>query len=122
MWLTLLGLLPYAFNAVTSITSAIANEKIAGINATTEQDRIASAERVASLQAQRDALIAESSRSKFPIYIQSFIALGPAVFLNKIFIYDKVLKLGSTDALDPNLWNVVMVVLGFYFLSQVFRK
>lgn len=122
MWLTLLGLLPSAFNAVTSITSAIANEKIAGINATTEQDRIASAERVASLQAQRDALIAESSRSKFPIYIQSFIALGPAIFLNKIFIYDKVFKLGTTDALDPNLWNVVMVVLGFYFLSQVFRR
>lgn len=118
----LLGLIPSALNAITSITSAIANEKIAGINATTEQERIASAERVVQLQSQRDALVAESSKSKWPIWMQTFIAIGPATYLTKIFLYDKVLKLGITDPLDPNLWNVVMVVVGFYFLSTMFRR
>ena len=118
----LLSLLPGVFSTINNITNAISNEKIAAINATTDQERVAAQERVASLQAQRDALIAESNRSKLPIYIQSLIAIGPTVFLTKVFIYDKVLSLGSTDRLDPNLWNVVMVVLGFYFISSMFTR
>ena len=52
--------------------------------------------------------------------------------LLKIFLWDKVIGsfvgcsqaakgtcgMFTTDALDPNLWQVVMVVLGFYFLAD----
>jgi hypothetical protein len=115
----LLGLIPGAFTTINGITNAIANERIAGINAVTEQDRIGSQERISTLQAQRDVLIADSTHSNIDLWLRFFIAIGPATYLTKIFLWDKVLQTwtqGSTDPLDPNLWTVVTAVVGFYFL------
>lgn len=117
----LLGVVPSLTTALNGITSAIANERIATINATTDQERIASQERINALNAQRDALLAEVNKSSVPIWIAAGFALGPMFYLNKIFVYDKVLGWGTTDPLDPNLWNVVMVVLGFYFVHQTVK-
>lgn len=117
----LLGLLPNIFSSLNTIAQSIANERIAALNAKTDQERIAAEERINVLQSQRDVLIAESAVSKLNIYIRALIAIGPALYLTKIFIWDKVLQQltgGSTDPLDPNLWQVVMVVLGFYFLAE----
>jgi len=108
------------FGTINGITNAIANEKIAAITAKTEQEQIAANERVSQLQQQRDVLIADTAHSSLDLYIRSLIAIGPASYLLKIFLWDKVLASwtnGTTDPLDPNLWSVVMVVLGFYFLS-----
>jgi hypothetical protein len=108
------------FGTINGITNAISNEKIAAITATTEEAQIAANERVATLQQQRDVLIADSAHSNLDLYIRSFIAIGPGSYILKIFLWDKVLghwTNGSTDPLDVNLWQVVMVVLGFYFLS-----
>jgi len=41
MWSMLLGLIPGLFSTVNGITNAIANERLALINAKTEQERIA---------------------------------------------------------------------------------
>ncbi len=115
------------FPTINGITAAISNEKIAGINAKTDEERIHSQERVSALQARRDVLIVEAGRPwTLNGLIRGLIALGPTVILLKIFIWDKALGWGSTDALDPNLWFVVQTVLGFYFLSEIsfniFRK
>jgi hypothetical protein len=115
----LLGLLPSVFMSLNSITAAIANEKIAALNATTAQDQIVANEKVATLQAQRDLMISDSQHSNIDLWMRTMVAIGPASYLCKIFLWDKVLQEythGTTDPLDPNLWNVVMVVLGFYFL------
>lgn len=119
--LGLLGLLPKAFGTIDNITNAIANEKIEQIKATTEQEKTASLERQAALEASRDVLIEDAKHSNLDIYIRSAFAIGPLTYLTKIYIYDKVLDLGSTDPLDPNLWNVVMVTIGFYFLHAIFK-
>lgn len=118
----ILGLIPGLLTTVNGVTNAIANEKIAVVNATTDQERIAAQERVNTLQAQRDVLLADSNRSSLDIWVRAAYAIGPAIYLNKIFIYDKVLGLGSTDALDPNLWYVVMCIIGFYTLHSIIRK
>lgn len=126
------GLIKGLFGSIDGITAAISNTKIAAINATTEQERIHANEMVLTLQARRDVLIAESAHSKVNIYMRALISLGPTSVLLKIFLWDKVI--GSlagcsqaahgtcgkftTDALDPNLWQVVMVVLGFYFVAD----
>lgn len=136
MWQLILGLpglITGAFGTINNITNAISNEKIVGINAKTDQERIESQERVNTLQLRRDVLIAEAG-SKLNQRIRAALAAGPAVLLLKLFVWDKVVgsfmgcagKAGNaascvtfnTDPLDPNLWNVVMVVLGFYFLSE----
>ena len=122
MWLlSLLNLIPGVLNTVNGITQAISNEKIAALNATTDQERIAAQERISTLQARKDALIASTSRSSVDIWLRAGFAIGPFVYLNKIFLYDKVLGLGSTDPLDPNLWYVVMSIIGYLTVSQ-FRK
>lgn len=114
-----IGILPKAFDAVTSVSNAIANEKIAGLQATTQQAQIASTERVAALEAQRDALIAESNKSMWPIWIQSALAAGPTFILGKIFFYDET-GFGTTNIpSDSPLWSVIMVVVGFYFLHSI---
>lgn len=120
MWATLLSLLPGIFTSLNTIAGAIANERIAALNATTDQERIQAQERISALQAQQAVLIADGQRSNLDIWIRSLIAFGPMVFLNKIFIYDKVLGLGSTELKNTDyLWNVIMVVLGFYFLHSL---
>lgn len=120
MWSLLLGLLPGAFNTITSITGAISNEKITAINAKTEQERIAAGERAKSLELQRDVLIEDSKHSSLDIWMRTIIASGPAFILCKIFFYDKALGWGSTEIGNTDyLWNVIMVVLGFYFVSSV---
>jgi hypothetical protein len=123
--LALLGGLPAIlaglFGTINGVTRAISDEKIAALTATTQQEQIAANERVETLQARRDVLIADAAHGSLDIWIRTIVAIGPALYLLKIFLWDKVMgpiTHGSTDPLDPNLWNVVMVVLGFYFLSE----
>jgi hypothetical protein len=117
----LLGLIPGLFTTINGITNAISNEKIAAINAKTQDEQIKATERVTSLQAQRDVLIQDANKSSLDIWIRAGYSIGPLVYLNKIFIYDKALGLGSTDALDPNLWYVVMCIIGFYTLHAIIK-
>lgn len=117
--LSFLGILPKALGTIDNITNAIANEKIAGMQATTQQAQIASTERVASLEAQRDAFIAETQKSKLPIYTQTALAAGPVFILNKIFFYDETGFGTTTIPINSPLWQVIMVVVGFYFLHSM---
>jgi hypothetical protein len=128
------GMISGLFGTINHVTDAITNEKIAARNAQSEDERTAANERVATLQMRRDVMIAEAG-SKLNARIRAGLALGPLVILLKIFIWDKTIgsfmgcagpaaahdascKTFVTDPLDPNLWQVVMVVLGFYFLSE----
>jgi hypothetical protein len=115
------GLISGLFGTINGVTNAIANEKIAALTATTQQEQIASNERISALQQRRDVLIADAAHGSLDIWIRSIIAIGPASYLLKIFLIDKTFGFifhTRTDPLDDNLWNVVMVVLGFYFLSE----
>lgn len=116
----LLGIIPGLFTTVNGITNAIANEKLAQLSATTQQDQIASQERVNTLQAQRDVLIAESSKSSLDIWVRALLVSGPVFILNKIFIYDKAFD--QTTLMSSDLWNVVYIILGFYFLHFTISK
>lgn len=119
--LALLGILPSFFTTVNGITGAITNERIKMAENQTEAQRIESQERINSLQAKRDVLIAESGSSKINAYIRASIGLGVSFILNKIFIWDKALgdyTGGHTDGLDANLWGVITAVIGFYFLYE----
>jgi len=124
------------FGSIDHVTDAISNEKIAVINAKTQEEQISAQERVNSLTLRRDVMIAEAATSSLNVRMRFMLALGPCYILLKIFIWDKgigpffgcVGKLTGeaaqaclrfqTDSLDPNLWGVVMAVLGFYFLCE----
>ena len=103
---------------VTRIADKLAGAYAARQNAQTEQDRIRADEQIKALEARRDVMIAESGQG-WNAAMRFALALGPCVFLLKVFIWDKVLKLGSTDDLSENLWLVVTAVIGFYFLYDI---
>ena len=121
MILSILPLIPGLFTTVNGITTAISNERLKLIQAKTDQEKIASQERISSLQAKRDVLIAESGRSNINAIIRGSIGGSVAFLLGKIYVWDKALGEwtgGRTDALDPNLWNVIMATIGFYFMYE----
>lgn len=123
-----------AFGTINGITNALSNAKIAQINATTAEEKIHADEKVAMLTARRDVLIAEaSSGSRINLIMRALFALCPLSVLMKLFIWDKVVGsfvgcsqaaagtcgMFTTDPLDSNMWIVISVVLGFYFVSEV---
>jgi hypothetical protein len=119
MFGALLGLV----DPISRIVGKIADAKLEANKALTDRERIAADERVKALEAKRDVLVAESA-SPWNARMRLFIAFGPALYLNKIFIWDKVLGPitgGRTDALDENLWKVIAAVIGFYFLYEASR-
>jgi hypothetical protein len=134
MIMSLLGLIPGLFTTVNGITNAIANERLKLIDAKTEQARIVTQERITSLQAKRDVLVAESGRSNINAIIRGLIGASVAGVLGKLLVWDKVVgsiagcsgSLGSldgchvfrTDPLDANQWGVITAVIGFYFLYE----
>lgn len=71
----------------------------------------------AEIAARSDAtklLIAEQgswmTRCIRPLFAAPFI-----IFSFKVIVWDKVLGLGVTDRLDPNMWGVFQVVVASYF-------
>jgi hypothetical protein len=119
MWSLLLGLIPGLLTTVNGITTAIANERIAHINAETDQEKIVIDERIKTLEAQRDVLIADSTHSSLDLTMRTIMAAGPAFILAKIFIWDKgIAWYDASTTLSPDLWNVIMVTIGFYFLHN----
>ena len=112
----LLGLLPTLSNTINSITNAIANQKIAQINAKSEDEKTLADERIKSLEATRDVLVAEAAHSNLDVWIRGLLTLGPAFWVTKIFVWDASLHLGSTDAVSPDLIKLMFWVFGFYFL------
>jgi len=120
-WLALLKGLFGLANPIEKITEAIANTKIAQAQATTDQEKIHSEERISQLQSQRDVLIADSARSSIDLWVRLWLALPPSLPVAKIFVWDKMLGWGSTDRLSPELWYLVYIVYGFYFLHSAIK-
>lgn len=89
----------------------------AKLRATNDRERVEAEERIARLEAQQSVLIAEQGRW-LTAWVRPAIALPFVVYLWKLVIYDKVLAWGSTDNLSPELWNLMMVVMGAYFLTR----
>ena len=71
----------------------------------------------AEIEARKQAsavIIAEQGRW-YTACIRPLFAAPFIIFAWKIVVWDKVLKLGSTDPLDPNMWSVFLTVVGAYF-------
>lgn len=133
MWF--LSLIPGLFNTVNGITQAISNERIKLIDAKTDQQRISAQERINSLQAKRDVLVAESGSSRFNSIVRGSIGFSVSAIIAKLLVWDKVIgslygcagEIGRnlegcstfrTDPLDSSQWSVITAVIGFYFLYE----
>ena len=116
---TLFGLL---IPAVDRIGGKIADAKVAQANAITDQERIAAEERVKTLEARRDVLVADTANGGLASWIRPLFALPFVVYLWKLVIWDKVLSLGVTDPLSQELDDIMMMIIGAYFLGRTVEK
>lgn len=127
------GLVSGLFGSINHITDAISNEKIALINAKTDEERISSQERISALEQRRAVMIAEAGVSRINMFVRAFLGAPAGVILWKLMVWDKVIgsfvgcsghtmpgtcQTFNTDVLDDNQWHVIMIVLGFYFLYE----
>lgn len=93
----------------------------AKLKATNDHEKLQAEETIARLEAQQSILLAEQGRW-LTAWVRPAIALPFVVYLWKLVIYDKVLAWGSTDNLSPELWQLMMVVMGAYFLTRPFER
>ncbi len=83
-------------------------------NAKTEQERIAAEERIALLEARKTSILAAQS-DPVERWVRILWALPFIAYNMKLVLWDKVLSLGATDSLSPELYQIQMIVLGGYF-------
>ena len=75
----------------------------------------------------RRADIREGTFPRMPLRSSGLIIRPPLaapfiVFTCKVVVYDKVLGLGTTDALDPNMWGVFQAMTYAYFGDRTIEK
>jgi hypothetical protein len=117
VWGFLFGLI----DPVTRIIGKLADAKVDLAKAQTDQERIHAEERVKGLEARRDVLIAEAG-SRINAMIRAGFALPFVIYNAKLVLWDKVLAditRGSTDPLSPELFQVELACIGFYFLYEI---
>lgn len=117
MFALLLGLI----DPISRIAGKIADAKVASANAQTDREKVAADERVKTLEAKRDVMVSEAGSRMNPI-MRAFLAAPVGILLWKVLVYDKAFgqwTAGRTDGLSSELWYVVMLVVGFYFLDNI---
>ena len=109
---------------VAAITKSIREIRKDELDAKNTTERIKAEKEIATLEARRAVLVAEA-KSNWNVVFRAIMAFPFIAFVYKVVIYDKLLGLGSTDNLSPDLWNLMMVVYGFYFVYEtaaLFKK
>lgn len=124
----ILGFITGLAGPISSVIAKISDLKIAKVQASTDQERLHIEAQIAEAHDRMAVLTAEAG-SRINGIMRFLLALGPMLFLNKIFIFDKVIgsfmgqskggSIWNTDVLDSNLWAVVTAVLSFYFLYDM---
>jgi hypothetical protein len=117
MWAFLLGII----NPLKSISDKLAAAYAEKANAQTEQQRIAADERIATLSARKDIILAAQS-DPMERWVRIGFAAPFVLYLWKLVVWDKLLGWGVTDNLSADLWAILYIVLGGYFVDQVARR
>lgn len=112
----MLGWLLSLINPLGQLTKQLADAYAAKSNAQTEQARIAADERIEAIKAQRDIVISASIHDKWwsPRTIMGWCV---ALYVAKIIVWDTVLQLGVTPNPGTQVTNIVLTVIGFYFVT-----
>jgi len=85
---------------------------------------LAKAELLATIEANKAGnalLIAEQGRW-YTAAVRPCFALLVLIVFAKILVYDKVLGLGTTDAIDPKMWTAITIILSSYFGGRSLEK
>lgn len=82
--------------------------------AQTAEARMEAMTTIQQLQSRQSAL---AMGGRMTALVQALFALPFIVYNIKLVVFDKVLSMGATDPLSPQLYAVEAQVIGFYFLA-----
>ena len=142
MFFSILGLLTGLAGPLAQITGKITDLKLAQVQAKSNTERAEIDQRIEEAHDRKAILVAEAGQriaGTINASMRFILALGPAVLLSKIFVWDKVMgsfygcagnqgqldpscNVFRTDPLDPYLWGVVTAVIAFYFAYDMMMK
>ena len=86
------------------------------LQAQTDEGKIAADVTIAQLNARQNALI-QGKGSWISKAVQAAWAAPFIIYTWKLVVWDKVLKLGVTDALGSFESDIAKIIVGFYFLT-----
>nr|WP_306267594.1 3TM-type holin [Pararhizobium sp. IMCC3301] len=107
--------------ALERIGGQLKDAYLAKKQAQTDEQRLEADLRIRQFEAQRDIILAEQ-QSGITRWIRPAIAFPFVAYLWKVVLWDKVLALGTTDPLSAELGEIMMVMIGAYFLTRPFEK
>lgn len=73
-------------------------------------------------QEQRTQLLIAEQGNWLTRWVRPAFALPFIIFTFKVVVWDKVLGLGRTDPLDPNMWGVFTTIVACYFGGRTIEK
>lgn len=107
--------------ALDRIAGHLKDAYVASAKAETRAQKHLADIQIRQLEARQSVLIAEQGRG-LTRWIRPAIAFPFVVYLWKVVLWDKVLGLGATDPLSSELGEVMMVMIGAYFLTRPFER
>lgn len=122
--MNLLSLIPVVgklFDTVDNVTNRITDLKIVRENATTQREKDQLDAKIAELNGRKDYLIAAvgSPWGRIVLLVQLLASIPVIAIIWKILIYDQMLGWGFTPALGADIWYLIYMVWGFWFIAIV---
>jgi hypothetical protein len=106
---------------VKAVAKLLTDAYASRADAKTEAERIAADERIATLEAQQAILLSEQ-QSWMTRWVRPAFAFPFVVYIWKLVLWDKVLGWGATDPLSDNLTQIMMLIIGAYFVGRSVEK
>lgn len=88
------------------------------LNAKNTSERIEADRRIAAAEAQKAVHVAEAQHG-WGILVRALFGAPLGLFVWKVIVWDKLLGWGVTDDLSPEMWRLLYIVYGFYFLAEI---
>lgn len=104
----------------TGLASEIRSARKDQLEADTNVKKLAADERMHQLATQAMAQTTGSA-TWLPKLMRGLLALPFWIYAWKLVVWDKVLKLGTTDNLSPDLWRIFAIIVTFYFLDNTLK-
>lgn len=107
--------------ALDRIGGHLKDAYLAKKQAQTDEQKLEADILIRQLEGREAVLIAEQA-SGLTRWIRPAIAFPFVAYLWKVVLWDKVFGLGSTDPLSKELAEIMMVMIGAYFLTRPIEK
>lgn len=118
MWKFLVGLLT---GPLTAISNDLKEAYQSKLNAKNDAERIAADERITLLEARKSIILAAQS-DPAERWLRIGLAVPVVLYVNKLFIWDKLLGWGVTDNLSPELWQFFWIIVGGFFIDASIKR